>query len=131
MQYDVRKDSMSIRSRLDQRISRMVCHPGRYNLDATDWTLLQTSAGWDANHAETVLWEPKQAQMQSMTLRGCGLAFLVSGQTIHGTGTNADIDPDFNHPNVGKYGSFMCRVWELLQISVNRAREREREIIYI
>eukprot|EP00913_Durusdinium_trenchii_P006746 g6342.t1 len=43
----------------------------RYNLDATDWTLLQTSAGWDANHAETVLWEPKQAQMQSMTLRGC------------------------------------------------------------
>lgn len=45
---------------------------GRYNLDASDWTLFQTSAGWDAALAETQLIVLGE-ETQPLTLRGCDL----------------------------------------------------------
>eukprot|EP00434_Breviolum_minutum_P006439 symbB.v1.2.005684.t1/scaffold334.1/size226555/7 len=42
----------------------------RYNLDANDWTLFQTSAGWDAALAETQLIALGE-ETQPLTLRGC------------------------------------------------------------
>lgn len=57
---------------LQLRFSKPCFILGRYNLDANDWTLFQTSAGWDAALAETQLIVLGQ-ETRPLTLRGCDL----------------------------------------------------------
>lgn len=54
---------------------------GRYNLDANDWTLFQTSAGWDAALAETQLIVLGE-ETQPLTLRGCDLVAEMVHETF-------------------------------------------------